>query len=202
MSNVKSHFAVAAAALIAACLSVAPSPSIPNPNDLGNGWYNLPPVSQARLGRVIDCLTALGAPPNPTLIAGETTRLNGDLPFAPTVIAWKRGGTQIETDAVMTYFGPSVAYNDLARAFGLPHKIISCPEEAVPKVIEITSPLGTPYPEKCAHCFRSSGANDQFKGGATFVDSTGSYVKRESFFAFIRQPYWERVAAPPGGSAQ
>lgn len=197
MSNMKSYFAVAAAALLAVGLSVAPSPSIPNSSDLGNGWYNLPPVSKDRLSRVIDCLTVLGAPPRPELEAGETMRLNKDLPYAPTVIVWQRGGTQIRTDAVMTYFGPSVAYNEIAKTFGLPQKDISCPEDTAPKVIEILSPLGTPYPEKCPMCFRSSGANDQFKGGATFVDSTGSYVKRESFFAFIRQPYWERIGGKP-----
>lgn len=161
-----------------------------NPANLGNGWYpNLPAVSEVQLNWAIGCLESNGAPKNPTLMAGETTRLSGDLGRTPTMIIWQKDGWQFWTDAVQTYYHPQVAYVEIAQAFGLPVKWITCSSAAPTIITAVPSPLGAPWPEQCIGCYRSN-LDDKFLVGQTFTDASGTYLKRSGGWFFNTYSYW------------
>ncbi|MGH2360052.1 MAG: hypothetical protein ACRDGM_05860 [bacterium] len=170
----------------------SPEPrAIPNPNNLGNGWYpNLPPVTADKLAGKIDCLVAFGAPAQPSLIATPVLNIHGGLGFAPSQLVWAKEGREIQTDAVLTYYGPAVAYVEIAKTFSLPVKLISCPDVPAAVLVELKSPIGDAWPDRCGKCFRPS-PDDKFEIGARFQDGSGGFVKRRGWYAFVPYGYWE-----------
>ncbi len=167
--------------------------AIPNLSNLGNGWYpNLPPVTYSDLQNIISCLIANGCPRDPSIIAGRTTHLTGDLEYAPCEIIWKQDSKQISTDAVQTYYHPEVAYIDIAREFSLPFKMITCDKPSKVILIGVLNPLGESWPEKGSNCYRSN-LNDRFIPGQSFTDISGTYLKKQAGYFFFSSSWWEKV---------
>lgn len=189
-------------ALVAALCINADGPA----DDIRNGWYpQVPPISSAELNAVVACLVTNGAPPNPEVFVERISNLAGGPGVAPMQLVWRTGehaatinpgveshGPRVElrTDAVLTYLSPNVAYADIARAFGLPAKWITC---ATPEtvIVRISNPVGAEWPEKCATCARSA-SGDVFEIGATFSDGRGTWIKRRGWNLFVWYGYWER----------
>lgn len=196
---------------VAALVSYRDIRAVPNPQDLRNGWYpNMPAVSETEVNKAIACLVENGAPANPSLetlalpqIAGRFGQFVAPDPddpkFSPTDIVWKDGNGRIEkTNAMLTYLSPAVAYVDLAHVFDVPlsnlPKVRECAKNInPPQLVAMPSPIGPPLPSKCQNCFSSAGGDiDRFKGGAVYTDASGTYVKQENMFAFIRGSHWEK----------
>lgn len=165
-----------------------------DPANVGNGWYtNLPPVTIEEVNEKIACLVKAGAPEGPELIAEELSALPHDLKFGPTQIKWSKAGKSIMTDAVLTRYGPRVAWVEIAHVFKLNvNAPVFCPD-AVP-LVKIKNPVGKARPDWCDKCYESIGdADDKFEIGAVFTSATGTYAKERRFWAFFAFSRWVKL---------
>lgn len=185
--------------ILAGGLLMVPTSAQYNPADLANGWYNLPPVTVEQVSEKINCLVAAGAPAAPRLVAhGLFRKSNSDLAFGPTQIRWEGRNPRtgefrtLETDAVLTRYGPRIAYVEIAHAFGLDVEAqVFCPDKAA--TVQIRNPIGKHRPDWCEACYESIGAaEDKFAIGALIESPDGTYVKKVRWFGFVSAGYWER----------
>lgn len=185
--------------ILGLCLLAAtlqnPAPATIDATNIANGWYaNLPPVTRVAADRVVACLVENGAPPAPTYVAHGNITIPGDNPIGPAQIQWTLNGRMIETDAALTYYGPDIAYIEIAHTFGLPVRRVNCFDRQT-ATVTIRRPLGEPRNPcpggEAGPCFLSIGdAEDRFEVGATFTDHAGTYRKRRTGWAFFGFSYW------------
>lgn len=162
-------------------------------SNLGNGWYpDGPVVSVEKIQPVLDCLVGSGVATGYRFETEHTTHLTGDLPHGPTIIVWSgNSGREFRNDAVLTYRSPQVAYNDIARAFGQPYKIVDCAPKGPQVLVEITNPVGAPMENQEGRYHSAPG--DKFAIGAEYTDSTGiTWVKKRGWYAFFPYGYWQQ----------
>lgn len=170
--------------------------------DLGNGFY--PQLRQVgaedpEFKAVLAWLGSNGAPPI-TKIEAQKAACISSMPCTP-----KPGGYMpaevwfhdskhgdLSLDAVLVYNFPHVALIDLENfyAFGDPKvlKWFNAPREPV-KTISL-APVGEPWPDQCAKCFRAADT-DSLEIGSRYEDTRGVFRKVRFWWAFFPQARWE-----------
>ncbi len=163
-----------------------------NPNDLGNGWYALPPVSLEMIQPIVEMLVTNGAPPNVRIYTPPFAKWGNEPQKAPpTEIQFASGDRLERFDAVRMYYGPQITWVEICNVFGLPIRPLVFPE--APKVVAVKNPIG-PLIDATKNYYSTTGGDDRFKDGAILSDSTGTYKKHEGFLSLFTRAWWEKVA--------
>jgi len=173
-----------------------------NPRDVSNGWYRgLAPVTAEMVKAPIACLLAELKDegfdlPDPELYAEPVGwRTPGWPDLTPAEIHWTYQGRRASTDAVMTYYGPQVAFVDIVRELRLPIPLDSyrwtCEyQKEIPTVGTVENPIGDPWPEKGGEWYRSN-LKDKFTPGARYTDQRGTFLKKSGGVFVFGWSGWE-----------
>ena len=171
-----------------------------DPQDVSNGYY--PHLRKVGPGDpefldVISWLKSKGAPRQTELYASRAQTVDGPGRWLPAQIRFHgENGMEISLDAALVFNFPHVALVELKQffAFGNPNVLEFYPGIRQPVAYVITSPIGAPWPEEGANCFRPADS-DRNDYGAEYIDTTGRYRKVRRSWVFVSYGVWIKDGA-------